>query len=89
MNQGSKQNGQNERPQQPALVLADHVIDQEFRGIGEDEAGELVDEHQHKAEGEQSAARTHELPDFGPNGLQALDLLGFGVFFGWRSQSLL
>ncbi len=74
-------------PQQSGLMLRHHVVDQEFRGIRQHEARELVDHHQHKAQGEQSAPRTHQLPDFRPNGLQSLDLRGLRGFFGWRTQS--
>ncbi len=69
-------------------MLAYHVINQKFRGIRQHESGDLIDHHQQKAQREQSAARTHQLPDFRPNGLQSLDLRGFRSFFGWRTQSI-
>jgi hypothetical protein len=88
LNQRRQQNRQHQGPQQRRLMLADHVVDQEFRRIGQNESGDLVDDHQYEAQCEQSAARTHQLPDLRPNRLQALDLRGLHDFDGWRAQSI-
>ena len=68
-------------------MFVDHIVDQKFRGVGQNETGEFIDYHQHEAEGKQSATRTHQHPDFGQNGLQPLDLWGLRRFFCWGTQS--
>ena len=48
-------------------MFRDYIVDQIPGRVGQHEAGDLVDDHQHKTESEQPAARTHQLPDFRQN----------------------
>ena len=70
------------------MALGDDAIEQEFRGVGKDQAGNAVDRHQQKAEAEQANARTRQLPDDRKNGPQALDFRGLLGWFRVDTQSL-
>ena len=86
LNQRGQQHRKNKRPQNRSVMLSDDIVDEEFRGIWQNKSSDLIDHHQHKAQSQQPSARTHQLPHFGPNGLQPLDLRGLRRFFRWRTQ---
>ena len=62
------------------MVLSDNGIDQKPAGIGQHQPGNTVDDHQDKAQREQTAPGTHQGPDLRQNSAESLD---FGGFLGW------
>src|SRR6201998_2820483 len=68
-------------------MLVDDIIDQKLGGRGKDKTGNPVDHHQHEAESEEPAARSHQLPDVRQDRFQALDLGRLRRRFGWGTQS--
>jgi hypothetical protein len=60
-----RRRGQRQRHQQVA-PLADHVVDQEFRGGRKHETGKPVDQHQHQTKAEPATMGPHQFPGFGP-----------------------
>jgi hypothetical protein len=88
LDQGRAHDGQHEWRQQPGLALADHVIDQKPRRIGQHQPAQPVDDHQQKAECQQAAPRENHFPEVRPDRAQAFGLFtfrpacvrGFGAF---------
>ncbi len=60
------------------LMFADHVIQQEPRGIGQHQAAHAVDDHQAESQRQQFAARQNHLAQVGPDFAEALGLLALG-----------
>ena len=48
-------------------MLDDDAVDQVFGGVRKHQSGNAIDHHQHKADGEHSAARANEFPDLRKN----------------------
>jgi len=71
LHQRGGHHGQDQRPQQAVVVFADDIVHQVLGGGRQHQAGHAVHRHQHQAEGQQAAARTHQLPDIGEQRAQA------------------
>jgi hypothetical protein len=56
------------------MTLADDIVHQVFGGGGQHQSRHAIDGHQHHAEGQQAAARTHQLHDIGQQRAQAFGL---------------
>ena len=65
LHDGGGEHGQNERLQHRHLMVDHDVVEQEFRGSGQDQSRDAIDEHEHKAEREDAAARLEQGNDFG------------------------
>ena len=75
LHQCGRQHDPDQRIEQPEMALADDVVNQVLGRIGQNQAGDAVDDHQPEAEQHQRAAGADELPDF-RQGFEYLGLLG-------------
>jgi hypothetical protein len=66
--------GQNQRPQQVVMTLADDIVHQIFRGGRQHQPRHTIDGHQHHAESQQAPSRPHQCPDIGQQRAQAFGL---------------
>ena len=62
------------------VPLADDVVDQVLGGIRQHQSGERLIDHQHEAQGQQSAAGPHQRPDVGQQCPQTLGLREASLF---------
>ena len=82
LNDGGRQNDQDQAPQQFDVMFGDDTVDQEFGGVGKHQSRHPVDDHQQEADRQQAPAGTHQFPNGGKDGPQPLGShgrLGLGL----------
>ena len=84
LNDGGEENGADDPLEKPDLVLIDDIVDQIFRGAGQDQTAQSADEHQQEAERDFATARPHQFLEEGQRAAQVTGGLLLG--FGWRQD---